>query len=57
MPCLTPIAIVAHQMIERILDFSRHQIMEVMAAFDPSYRAILKPSENAALDGMIHSNV
>ncbi|CAA6657408.1 unnamed protein product [Spirodela intermedia] len=39
------------EMIERILDFSRHQIMEVMAAFDPSYRAIHKPNESVALDG------
>ncbi|XP_078430216.1 PHD finger family protein [Wolffia australiana] len=39
------------EMIERILDFSRHQIMEVMAAFDPSYRAIQKPSESVAPDG------
>ncbi|KAF8408186.1 hypothetical protein HHK36_007328 [Tetracentron sinense] len=37
--------------IERILDFSRHQIMDIMSACDPSYRALHKPNENVALDG------
>ncbi|KAK4393180.1 Sister chromatid cohesion protein SCC2 [Sesamum angolense] len=36
--------------IERILEFSRHQIMDVMFACDPSYRALHKPSCNGALD-------
>ncbi|KAL0377584.1 UNVERIFIED_CONTAM: Sister chromatid cohesion protein SCC2 [Sesamum radiatum] len=36
--------------IERILEFSRHQIMDVMFACDPSYRALHKPNCNGALD-------
>ncbi|XP_042498933.1 sister chromatid cohesion protein SCC2-like isoform X2 [Macadamia integrifolia] len=39
------------EVIERILDFSRHQIMECMSACDPSYRALHKPSENGTLGG------
>ncbi|XP_042499640.1 sister chromatid cohesion protein SCC2-like [Macadamia integrifolia] len=39
------------EIIERIMDFSRHQIMECMSACDPSYRALHKPSENGALVG------
>ncbi|XP_043723942.1 sister chromatid cohesion protein SCC2 [Telopea speciosissima] len=39
------------EIIERIMDFSRHQIMECMSACDPSYRALHKPSENGALGG------
>ncbi|KAK9118958.1 hypothetical protein Scep_017051 [Stephania cephalantha] len=39
------------EIIERILDFSRHQILECMSACDPSYRALHKPSENGAPDG------
>ncbi|OVA07915.1 zinc finger protein [Macleaya cordata] len=39
------------EIIERVLDFSRHQIMESMSACDPSYRALHKPSENGAIDG------
>ncbi|KAF5189536.1 Sister chromatid cohesion protein scc2 [Thalictrum thalictroides] len=38
------------EVIERILDFSRHQIMDCMSACDPSYRALHKPSENGVLD-------
>ncbi|KAJ9173210.1 hypothetical protein P3X46_016372 [Hevea brasiliensis] len=37
--------------IERILEFSKHQIMDVMSAYDPSYRALHKPSENVAPEG------
>ncbi|KAL0450478.1 UNVERIFIED_CONTAM: Sister chromatid cohesion protein SCC2 [Sesamum latifolium] len=36
--------------IERILEFSRHQIMDVMFTCDPSYRALHKPNCNGALD-------
>ncbi|AES74937.2 putative chromatin regulator PHD family [Medicago truncatula] len=36
------------EVIERILEFSRHQIMDVMCACDPSYRALYRPSENTA---------
>ncbi|RVW30416.1 Sister chromatid cohesion protein SCC2 [Vitis vinifera] len=34
------------EIIERILEFSRHQIMDIMSACDPSYRALHKPSED-----------
>ncbi|KAF2313653.1 hypothetical protein GH714_012604 [Hevea brasiliensis] len=37
--------------IERILEFSKHQIMDVMSAYDPSYRALHKPSENGPPEG------
>ncbi|KAG8662383.1 hypothetical protein MANES_01G097400v8 [Manihot esculenta] len=37
--------------IERILEFSKHQIMDVMSAYDPSYRALHKPNENVAPEG------
>lgn len=39
------------EIIERILDFSRHQIMDSMAACNPSYFSPQKPSENGAVDG------
>ncbi|GAV65698.1 Cohesin_HEAT domain-containing protein/Nipped-B_C domain-containing protein [Cephalotus follicularis] len=39
------------EIIERVLEFSRHQLIEVMCAYDPSYRALHKPSENGALEG------
>ncbi|XP_057962405.1 sister chromatid cohesion protein SCC2 isoform X2 [Malania oleifera] len=39
------------EVIERILEFSRHQIMDVMCACDPSYRALHKPRENGVLEG------
>uniref|UniRef100_A0A2N9ILA6 Sister chromatid cohesion protein n=1 Tax=Fagus sylvatica TaxID=28930 RepID=A0A2N9ILA6_FAGSY len=39
------------EIIERILEFSRRQIMDVMYAYDPSYRALHKPSENGVLEG------
>ncbi|CAJ2665786.1 unnamed protein product [Trifolium pratense] len=38
------------EVIERILEFSRHQITDVMCACDPSYRALYRPSENTALE-------
>ncbi|XP_050381632.1 sister chromatid cohesion protein SCC2 isoform X1 [Argentina anserina] len=38
------------EIIERILEFSRHQIMDVMCACDPSYRALHRPSENGTLE-------
>ncbi|XP_073221150.1 sister chromatid cohesion protein SCC2 isoform X2 [Cicer arietinum] len=38
------------EVIERILEFSRHQIMDVMCACDPSYRALYRPSENTTLE-------
>nr|XP_010923594.1 sister chromatid cohesion protein SCC2 isoform X2 [Elaeis guineensis] len=39
------------EIIERIIDFLRHQIMDSMAAFNPSFRNLQKPNENGALDG------
>ncbi|MCL7033996.1 hypothetical protein MKW94_025445 [Papaver nudicaule] len=39
------------EVIERVLDFSRHQIMESMCACDPSYRALHKPNENGPYEG------
>ncbi|XWS30178.1 hypothetical protein CRYUN_Cryun24cG0095400 [Craigia yunnanensis] len=38
------------EIIERILEFSRHQIMDIMSACDPSYRALHKPSENGVVE-------
>eukprot|EP00256_Glycine_max_P058781 XP_014627015.1 sister chromatid cohesion protein SCC2 [Glycine max] len=38
------------EIIERILEFSRRQIMDVMCACDPSYRALHRPSENTAFE-------
>ncbi|BFG26567.1 hypothetical protein CerSpe_128410 [Prunus speciosa] len=38
------------EIIERILEFSRHQIMDVMCAYDPSYRALHRPSQNGSLE-------
>ncbi|VFQ68533.1 unnamed protein product [Cuscuta campestris] len=39
------------EIIERILEFSRHQVIDVMLASDPVYRALHKPIENGALEG------
>ncbi|KAM3760976.1 hypothetical protein ACB098_01G233000 [Castanea mollissima] len=39
------------EIIERILEFSRRQIMDVMCVYDPSYRALHKPSENGGFEG------
>ncbi|TVU40275.1 hypothetical protein EJB05_13731 [Eragrostis curvula] len=39
------------ELIERILDFSRHQITDCMAASNPTFRALYKPSENVPNDG------
>lgn len=39
------------EIIERIVEFSRHQIMDVMSACDPAYRALHKPNENGTLEG------
>jgi len=41
------------QLIERIIDFSRRQITDCMAASNPTFRAIHKPAENVANDGNI----
>ncbi|KAE8724835.1 Pearli, putative isoform 2 [Hibiscus syriacus] len=38
------------EIIERIIEFSRRQITDVMLAYDPSYRALHKPSENGAVE-------
>ncbi|XP_077223251.1 PHD finger family protein isoform X2 [Tasmannia lanceolata] len=39
------------EIIERIIDLSRHHIMESMLACDPSYRALHRPRENGVIDG------
>ncbi|KAI4346656.1 hypothetical protein L6164_007534 [Bauhinia variegata] len=39
------------EIIERILEFSRRQIMDVMCACDPSYRALHRPIENNIFEG------
>ncbi|KAL6013457.1 hypothetical protein ACLOJK_003955 [Asimina triloba] len=39
------------EIIDRIIDFSRHQIMESMLSCDPSYRALHRPRENDVFDG------
>ncbi|KAL6647205.1 hypothetical protein ACP70R_014642 [Stipagrostis hirtigluma subsp. patula] len=39
------------ELIERILDFSRHQIMDCMAASNPTFRALHKPAVNVTNDG------
>ncbi|KAG9439816.1 hypothetical protein H6P81_019981 [Aristolochia fimbriata] len=46
-----PKQIYKEEVIERILDCSRHHIMETMLACDPSYRALHKPKETGASDG------
>ncbi|XP_031740791.1 sister chromatid cohesion protein SCC2 isoform X3 [Cucumis sativus] len=38
------------EIIERILEFSRRHIMDIMCAYDPSYRALHKVSENGAFE-------
>lgn len=38
-------------MIERILEFSKYQMMDIMAACDPAYRALHRPSENGNFEG------
>lgn len=38
------------EIIDRIVDFSRHQIMDVMLTYDPSFRAMHKPNDNGTLD-------
>ncbi|XP_044468075.1 sister chromatid cohesion protein SCC2-like [Mangifera indica] len=38
------------EIIERILEFSRHQIGDVMSAYDPSYRPLHRPNENGAFE-------
>jgi hypothetical protein len=45
------------QLIERILDFSRHQITDCMAASNPTFRALYKPSENVANDGNVKVHI
>ncbi|XP_040381685.1 sister chromatid cohesion protein SCC2 isoform X2 [Oryza brachyantha] len=39
------------ELIERILDFSRHQIIDCMAASNPTFRALYKPAERVTNDG------
>ncbi|KAI8548413.1 hypothetical protein RHMOL_Rhmol07G0271800 [Rhododendron molle] len=39
------------ELIERILEFSKHQIADIMSACDPSYRALHKPVETGVFEG------
>ncbi|CAL1392291.1 unnamed protein product [Linum trigynum] len=39
------------ELIERILEFSKHQIMAILLAYDPSFRALHKPNEPEAYEG------
>lgn len=48
--CNMPKQLCKEEIIERILEFSKHQIADVMSAYDPSYRALHKPSENGAVE-------
>ena len=45
------------QIIERIVEFSRHQIMDIMSACDPAYRALHKPNDIGAPDGRSYLHV
>ncbi|KAK7266529.1 hypothetical protein RIF29_19175 [Crotalaria pallida] len=45
------------EIIERILEFSKRQIMDVMCACDPSFRALHRPSENTAFEGDDYEDV
>ncbi|PON83467.1 Coatomer beta subunit [Trema orientale] len=38
------------EIIERVLEFSRRQITDIMCAYDPSYRALHRPSDNGPLE-------
>ncbi|XP_062106529.1 sister chromatid cohesion protein SCC2 isoform X2 [Humulus lupulus] len=38
------------EIIERVLEFSRHQIADIMCAYDPSYCALHRPSDNGTLE-------
>ena len=44
-----------NQLIERIIDFSRHQIMDCMAASNPTFRALYKPAGNVTNDGTCYT--
>lgn len=39
------------EVIERILEFTRRQVMDMMLACDPSYRALHRPSDNVIAEG------
>lgn len=44
-----PKQIYNEEIIERVVEFSRHQIMDIMSACDPAYRAMHRPNENGTL--------
>ncbi|XP_031407003.1 sister chromatid cohesion protein SCC2 isoform X3 [Punica granatum] len=46
-----PKQLYSEEIIERILEFSRHQITGIMYVYDPSYRALHKPSDNGVAEG------
>ncbi|XP_021770923.1 sister chromatid cohesion protein SCC2-like isoform X2 [Chenopodium quinoa] len=39
------------EIIERILEFTRRQVMDVISAYDPSYRALHRPGDNRVAEG------
>ncbi|XP_021751674.1 sister chromatid cohesion protein SCC2-like isoform X2 [Chenopodium quinoa] len=39
------------EIIERILEFTRRQVMDMMSAYDPSYRALHRPGDNRVAEG------
>ncbi|CAI0454365.1 unnamed protein product [Linum tenue] len=39
------------ELIERILEFSKHQILGILSAYDPAFRALHKPNEPEAYEG------
>ncbi|XP_074301970.1 sister chromatid cohesion protein SCC2-like isoform X1 [Silene latifolia] len=39
------------EIIERILEFTRRQVMDIMSACDPSYRALHQPGDNGIAEG------
>lgn len=45
------IVVYPYQLIERILEFSKHQIADIMSACDPAYRALHKPVETGVFEG------
>ncbi|KAK4751335.1 hypothetical protein SAY87_004817 [Trapa incisa] len=45
-----PKQLYSEEIIERILEYSRHQITDIMYVYDPSYRALHKPSDNGVVE-------
>uniref|UniRef100_A0A7N0VN42 Sister chromatid cohesion protein n=1 Tax=Kalanchoe fedtschenkoi TaxID=63787 RepID=A0A7N0VN42_KALFE len=49
--CGMPKQLYKEEIIERILEFTRRQIMDIMCLYDSSYRALHKPTADGFLDG------